>query len=147
MKPHPEEDSALSPIDVVNRFYDAENAYINVGGGRGGADFAAVAATLDPDVVLHQAPDLPWGGEFHGHAGYEDWARKMSDAFDRLEVKGARFLTEGGTVVILCRLVTRSRRTSEELDLPMAQMVRVQGDKIVEFRPFYWNVPAYCAAV
>jgi len=103
MKHQPEESSALSPIDVVNRFYDAENAYMNVGGGRGGADFGAVAATLDPDVVLHQAPDLPWGGEFHGHAGYEDWARKMSDAFDRLEVKDARFLTEGGTVVILCR--------------------------------------------
>ena len=25
----------------------------------------------------------------------------------------------------------------------MTQIVRVRGDRIVEFRPFYWNVPAY----
>ena len=98
-----------TPIDVVTRFYDAENAYMNAGGARGGVDFA-MAATLDLAVVLHQTPDLPWGGEFHGHAG------------------------------------TRSRKTGHTLDLPMAQMVRVSGDKIVEFRPFYWNVPAYQAA-
>lgn len=139
--------TAPTPIDVINRFYDAENAYMNAGGERGGADFAAMAATLDPAVVLHQTPDLPWGGEFQGHAGYENWARQMSDAFDRLEVHDTRFLTEGDTVVILCRLITRSRKTGEQLDLPMAQIVRVSGDKIIEFRPFYWNVPAYQVAV
>ena len=57
---------------------------MNAGGADAGASFADMAATLDPDVVLHQSPDLPWGGEFRGHAGYEDWARQMSRAFDRL---------------------------------------------------------------
>ena len=120
---------------------------MNAGGADAGASFAGLAATLDPDVVLHQSPDLPWGGEFHGHVGYEDWARQMSRAFDRLEVKDTRFLTEGNTVVITCRLVTRSRATGEMLDLPMTQVVCVSNDRIVEFRPFYWNVPAYCDTV
>ena len=139
--------SLALPRDVVQRFYAAEGAYMNAGGADAGASFAGMAATLDPEVVLHQSPDLPWGGEFHGHAGYEDWARQMSRAFDRLEVKDARFLTDGDTVVITCRLVTRSRGTGETLDLPMAQVVRVRGGRIVEFRPFYWTVPAYCEAV
>lgn len=138
---------APSPIDVIKRFYDAENAYMNAGGSKGGASFAQMAATLDPEVVLHQTPDLPWGGEYYGHEGYEAWAQKMSDAFDQLEVKDTRFLTAGDTVVILCRLITRSRESGKTLDLPMAQMVRVVSDKIVEFRPFYWNVPAYQAVV
>ncbi|WP_375382313.1 hypothetical protein [uncultured Sphingomonas sp.] len=69
-----------SSIDVVNRFYAAEHAYMNSGSPPGHADFADMAATLDVDVVLHQSPDLPWGGEFHGHAGYEDWAKRMSVA-------------------------------------------------------------------
>ena len=116
-------------------------------GGNAGASFAGLAATLDPDVVLHQSPDLPWGGEFHGHAGYEGWARQMSRAFDRLDVKDARFFTGADTVVITCRLVTRSRASGETLDLPMTQVVRVRGERIVEFRPFYWNVPAYCKAI
>ena len=140
------QDAERSPIDAVERFYAAEGAYMNAGGPLGGATFGDMAATLDPGVVLHQSPDLPWGGEYHGHAGYEDWARQMSEAFDRLEVTDTRFLAAGDTVVILCRLVTRSRKTGETLDLPMAQMVRVRSGKIVEFRPFYWNVPAYRAA-
>ena len=133
-----------SPRDVIQRFYAAEGAYMNAGGAGAGASFADLAATLDPDVVLHQSPDLPWGGEFHGHAGYEDWAQQMSRAFDQLAVQDARFFTDGDTVVITCRLVTRSRASGRALDLPMTQVVRVRGDRIVEFRPFYWNVPAYC---
>ena len=139
-----------APAAVVERFYRAEAAYMNGGGGGGGeagASFADMAATLDPKVVLHQSPDLPWGGEFHGHAGYEDWARRMSAAFDRLEVADAQQFEQGDTVVITCRLITRSRATGETLDLPMAQIVRVADSRIVEFRPFYWNVPAYSAAV
>ena len=136
-----------SPRDVIERFYKAEAAYMNAGGGDAGASFADMAATLDPDVVLHQSPDLPWGGEYQGHAGYEDWARQMSRAFDRLEVRDNRFFIDGDTVVITCRLVTRSRATGETLDLPMTQVVRVRGDRIIEFRPFYWNVPAYCETV
>ena len=136
-----------SPIDVVNRFYAAEHAYMNADGPPGSADFTDMAATLDPDVVLHQSPDLPWGGEFRGHAGYEDWARQMSAAFDRLKVADARSFVDGDTVVTTCRLITRSRRTGETLDLPMSQTVRVRGNRIVEFRPFYWNVPAYREAV
>ncbi len=132
-----------SPRDVIQRFYTAEAAYMNAGGADAGASFAGLAATLDPDVVLHQSPDLPWGGTFHGHAGYEDWARQMSRAFDRLDVKDTRFFTDGDTVVITCHLVTRSRASCQMLDLPMAQVARVRGDRIVEFRPFYWNVPAY----
>ena len=132
-----------SPRDVIQRFYAAEATYMNAGGADAGASFADMAATLDPDVVLHQSPDLPWGGEFQGHAGYEDWARQMSRAFDRLDVKDTRFFTDVDTVAITCRLITRSRGSGETLDLPMTQVVRVRGDRIIEFRPFYWNVPAY----
>ena len=135
-----------APTEVVARFYAAEAAYMNATGAGAAADFAGMAATLDPDVVLHQSPDLPWGGEFHGHGGYEDWARQMSRAFDRLEVADVRTVEQGDTVVITCRLVTRARETGETLDLPMVQVVRVLAGRIVEFRPFYWNVPAYRAA-
>ncbi len=130
--------AAASPRDVIQRFHAAEDAYMNAGG-----SFAGMAATLAPDVVLHQSPDLPWGGEFRGHAGYEDWARQMSRTFDRLAVADARFFEDGDTVVITCRLVTRARISGSMLDLPMTQTVRVAGDRIAEFRPFYWNVPAY----
>ena len=139
--------SGLSPREVIERFHAAEALYMKAGNAGAGASFAGLAETLDPEVSLHQSPDLPWGGEFHGHAGYEDWARRMNAAFDQLQVGDRRFFVEGDTVIVTCRLVTRSRATGSTLDLPMAQVVRVRGDRIVDFRPFYWNVPAYREAV
>ena len=139
--------SPASPRDVTERFYTAEAAYMNAGGADAGASFTDMAATLDPHVVLHQSPDLPWGGTFHGHAGYADWARQMSRAFDRLAVNDTHWFEDGDTAVITCRLVTRARASGETLDLPMVQIVRVRNGRIVEFRPFYWNVPAYREAV
>ncbi len=138
--------ASASPISVVKRFYRAEDAYMNKSRTAGNASFQEMADTLDPEVILHQTPDLPWGGDYHGHEGYEAWARKMSATFDQLAVEDTQFLMADDTVVILCRLVTRSRKSGTVLDLPMAQFVRVKADKIVEFRPFYWNVPAYCDA-
>ena len=136
------DDDGSAAVAAVKRFYAAEGAYMKPGGG----DFGALAATLHPEVVLHQSPDLPWGGEFHGHAGYEDWARRMSAAFDELEVKDVQLFARGDTVVAACRLVTRSRATGAVVDAPMTQVVTVRDDLIVDFRPFYWNVPDYRAA-
>lgn len=134
-----------TPRQVLTRFYEAEREYMQAGCG-GNASFDAMQATLDADVVLHQSPDLPYGGEFKGHEGYRRWADAMSGIFDKVDAQNAEFYENGETVVITCDLLTRTRTTGEEMKLPMVQVVTVRGGKIVEFRPFYWNVPAYVAA-
>ena len=105
-----------------------------------------LAATLADDVVLHQSPDLPWGGEYIGPARYEDWARAMSTVFDRVDMQSPHFFELGAMVVVMGLLVTRIRATGETLEKPMAQVITVQNGKITDFRPFYWNVPSYVAA-
>ena len=136
----------MSPGCLTQRFYAAEAAYINAGGDAA-AGFTGLTAMLASDVVLHPPPDLPWGGAFHDHAGYESWARQLSRAFGRLDVNGARFFTDGDAVLVTCRLITRSLPSAERLDLPMTQVVRVRGDCIVEFRPVNRSVPAYLQTI
>ena len=138
--------SAKSPMQVLEAFYEAERQFIKTGGTRGGASFDEMAATLDPSVVLHQSPDLPFGGEYVGHARYREWADAMSAIFDQVDAQNPQFYEKAETVVIECTLVTRIRATGEEMKLPMVQVVTVKQGKITEFRPFYWNVPAYSAA-
>ncbi len=113
---------------------------------QGKAGFDAMAATLDEHVVLHQSPDLPFGGEYVGHARYKEWADAMHAIFDQVDVRDARYFEDGDTLVIVCTLVTRTRATGETMRMPMAQVVTVRAGRITEFRPFYWNVPAYTAA-
>ena len=135
-----------SPKQVLLRFYEAESAYMQSQGKSGDADFDGLRQTLASDVVLHQSPDLPFGGEYVGHEGYERWAQAMSAIFDKLEVSEREFFEQGEKVIVLCRFATRSRVNGTTQDFPMAQAVTVRNGKIVDFRPFYWNVPAYVAA-
>ena len=133
--------SRVSPRQVLERFFAAERRYMLEGG-----SFAEFAATLADDVVLHQSPDLPWGGEYVGPKRYEEWARAMSAVFDQVDMRAPRFFEQGDTVVIVGTLVTRIRATGQTMELPMTQVVTVRDGKITDFRPFYWSVPAYAAA-
>ena len=140
-----DEKSAESPQQVLERFYAAERIFMQ-SALNDLSGFDAMRATLDPAVVLHQSPDLPYGGEFRGHEGYRRWAEAMRAIFDQVDARSPTFYEKGETVVITCELVTRVRDTGNEIPLPMVQVVTVRNGKIIEFRPFYWNVPAYVAA-
>lgn len=67
---------------------------MSAGAAGGQADFSEVRKTLSSNVVLHQSPDLPFGGEYHGHEGYETWAVRMSSLFDQLKVSERRFFEQ-----------------------------------------------------
>ena len=130
-----------SPKQVLQAFYSAEKEYMQSADSGGTASFDRIAATLDPAVVLHQSPDLPFGGEFVGHERYEEWAVSMKSIFDRLEVAEQEWFENGDKVIVVCRFKTRSRTNGSTQDLPMVQVVTVQNGLITDFRPFYWDVP------
>ena len=96
--------------------------------------------------MLHHSPDLPWGGDWHGHDGFAGWAERMSAFNESLEVREPRLLADGGTVLVDLTLVVRARSSGTVVDAPMVQLVRVDDDLIVDFRAYYWNVPAYLRA-
>lgn len=135
-----------SAREVLEEFYRAERVYMAAGGAEAGASFDEMGATLDPNVVLHQSPDLPWGGDWFGYEGFKGWSIEMSSHFDMVDVQDAVFFEQGSQVIVLCRLVTRSIGSGKILAAPMAQVVTVQNGRITEFRPFYWDVPEYVAA-
>ena len=105
-------------------------------------DFSEMQKTLSNNFVLHQSPDLPFGGEYRGHEGYERWAVQMSTTFDLLEVSERLFFEQDDTVVAVCRFRTRSRRTGQMQDYPMVQVVQTRDGQITK-----WNVPAYVGAI
>lgn len=139
-------DSGRSATEVLLEFYRAERVYMAAGGAAAGASFDEMGATLNPEVALHQSPDLPWGGEWSGYDGFKAWSIEMSSHWDTVDVQDPTFFSNADQVIVLCRLVTRSRRTGETLDYPMTQVVTVKDGRITDFRAFYWNVPHYRAA-
>lgn len=131
---------------TLERFYGAEAAYI-AAGGPGKASFDEVAACLDPDVTLHQAPGLPYSGTWRGRKGIEDFMAVMGDAWQSVEFLDQRCFVEGRDVVVTNHVRFVARRTGRELDTRIVQEMTVRDGRIHEIRPYYWDPAAVSAAL
>ncbi|WP_249402233.1 nuclear transport factor 2 family protein [Streptomyces sp. YIM 121038] len=130
--------------------YAAETRYL-AAGGPGRASFAPLAPHFAPDVVLHQADGLPYGGTWRGHEGLERFFLAMADTWDRFDIVRQEFLADGGTgtrrtVCVHSDIHARARATGRALAFPILQAITVEEGRIREVRPFYWDTAAIAAA-
>jgi hypothetical protein len=125
---------------ILQQFYADERIYMSQPQDK--ADPSLLARTLSSDVKLYQSPDLPYGGTYSGVEGFLAWGKEMGNCFDQVGVEPNKILEDGDDVVVLSTLNLRVRKTGEVLSGPFAQHVKVDREqgKIVEMRPFYWNV-------
>jgi ketosteroid isomerase-like protein len=130
---------------VLQGMYAAEVEYL-AAGGPGTASFDPLAPFFAPDVVLHQAESLPYGGIWRGHNGMERFFVAMSRAWEEFEIVEQEFLSTSGTAVVLTQVHARARATGRELDFPILQTIRVVDERIAEVRPFYWDTAEIAAA-
>ena len=132
-------------MSVLRGMYAAEDEYL-AAGGPGTASFDTLAPFFAPDVVLHQAESLPYGGIWRGHDGMERFFAAMSQAWEEFEMVEQEFLSTSGTAVVLTQVHARARATGRELDFPILQTIRVVDGRIAEVRPFYWDTAEIAAA-
>ncbi|MFG3441202.1 nuclear transport factor 2 family protein [Nonomuraea sp. NPDC047897] len=125
---------------VMERFYAAEAAYV-AAGGYGAADYAEVAVHLDPEVVLHQAPGLPFTGTgtWRGHDGLERFLARFSELWESMEFLEQEHWGDGDTVVVRNRVRFRARATGRDVETEILQLIRVRDGRMLECRPFYWD--------
>jgi ketosteroid isomerase-like protein len=132
--------------DALERFYAAEADYL-AAGGPGKADFSGMAAHLAPDVVMHQAASLPYGGTWRGHDGMERFMAAMSEAWTGLTFLEQHRAVDGATAVVLNRCAFRARATGRELETSVLQWITVRDGLVREFRPFYLDTAAVLDAL
>lgn len=120
---------------ILLRFYEAETKYLSPEGG----DFAVIAELLHQEVVMHQAPSLPYAGEWKGHDGFRLWMDAFSKAWSALAVENPKLHVSGDTVFSRSTLVATARASGISVSFPMLQEIRIRDGKISEFRPFYWD--------
>lgn len=132
---------------VMRKFYAAEAEYV-AAGGFGNADYQTVAAYLDPNVVLYQAPGLPFTGTgtWRGHEGMERFLAAFSQTWESMEFVEQEHWGDDDTVIVRNRVRFRARATGQEVDTVIIQLIRVRGGRMLECRPFYWDPQAITAA-
>ncbi|NYI06841.1 nuclear transport factor 2 family protein [Allostreptomyces psammosilenae] len=132
-------------VAVLTGMYAAEAEYL-AAGGPGRAPFDLLAPFFSPDVVLHQADGLPYGGTWRGHAGMARFFLAMSHAWESFEMVRQEFLATGETAVVLTQVRARARATGRELAFPILQTITVEDGRIRSVRPFYWDTRAIAEA-
>jgi ketosteroid isomerase-like protein len=103
---------------------------------------SAVVALLDPDVVLHEAPSLPFGGVHKGVEAVVAVFGQVGAVFDVGNVAVEQIFADADRVVALIELPIRAATDSGIRSMPIAECFRLRAGKIVEIRPFYWNAAA-----
>ena len=125
---------------ILERFYQAERRYMS--SPPEARDFSELAISLSPEMILHQSPDMPCGGEYQGHAGFMKWSEGMAACFDAMVVTNPVVLEKDDEYVVSSTLRLRFRQSGEEIVDPLIQMVKIDRERgqIKEVRAFYWNV-------
>jgi ketosteroid isomerase-like protein len=117
-------DIGFDPLASIQRFYDAENAYVR--SKPQDRDLAVMLAELDPDVVVHVPDSLPHGGVWRGHAGFRELFDSVVEHWSEFEVvydedkwhqiDDRRILVEG-------RLHATLRSNGRRVDMPFVSLI------------------------
>ncbi|WP_218004193.1 nuclear transport factor 2 family protein [Nocardia araoensis] len=129
-------------MTTLEAFYASEAAYLTDGAG-----FEEMARHLAPDVVMHQASSLPYGGEWRGHDGFRRFLAAMGENWDGLWFDEQHFLRDEARVVVYSRGRLRARRTGRVLETSLLQWISFRDGLITEFRPYYHDTSAVLAAL
>ena len=121
-------------IDTVRKFYDL----------MGQDRFEEASHFLSPDVVVRETSDLPFGGDYHGHAGNAELVRRMTSVFD-LAILRAAFFDAGDTVTakLLARFTPKAG--GDPLELEIVELITVRDGLIAEL-DIYHKTPSALAA-
>lgn len=130
---------------VLKGMYAAEAEYL-AAGGPGTASFGPLAPFFAPNVELHQADALPYGGIWRGHDEMERFFLAMTQAWEAFEMVDQELLATPETAVVLTNVRATARATGQELRFPILQTIRVHDGRIAEVHPFYWDTAAIVAA-
>ncbi len=110
---------------------------------------ASVLEMYHPEIVIHEAPSLPYGGDYYGHEG----ARRHGEGFNRTWnafqiALGARGLdpifleTTEDYVVVLFRHKAVAPGGGRKIDLPEVGVYKVQHGKVIESWMFHQDTVA-----
>ncbi len=130
-------DRSRRNVEVVRALYAAVEARDPGGVWRAHAD----------DVVVHETPSLPYGGEYRGAEGVQRHARGYVAAWGALQRGEDRrmdpeLVADGDRVAVLWHQRAYDAATGEALHVPVVTVHRLAGGRVVESRMFHFDTVA-----
>jgi ketosteroid isomerase-like protein len=109
-------------------------------------DFEAVLALMDPEVEVHDRPEVPDAGSYHGHEGVLAALRQSFDTFDEFRIVPEQFIDAGDRVVVIIRMMGRGRASGVGVEDRIAHLWRIRDGRAIHLQ-VYSDPGAALAAV
>jgi uncharacterized protein len=111
-------------------------------------DLEAVRALLHPDLVIHEPPSLPIGGDHRGPEGNMALMARLAELWEFTSPLNVECFDGGDDRVFSrMRISVRSKKTGEEYDLDTIELDTVLDGKILDIRVFHWDTAAQLRAL
>lgn len=102
---------------------------------------------ISPEIVSHQAESLPYGGNYHGHDGFKQFATKLGATWQQQFTAVEEFIDAGDKVIVRERLKAQAKGNGKEINVPVIEIFTVRDEKIVGIEVFYWDTAAVLQAL
>jgi len=103
-------------------------------------DKEAAAKLLAPDMVLREAPGLPYGGIYKGVDGFEAMIHKLHSLFD-IDFR-AEYRDAGDVVLDIAWLTMTSKKTGKVLETQVCELWAVENGLVTSIDVFYHDTKA-----
>lgn len=122
--------TSLSNVDVVKKAFECLFA---------GPDWEGLSAWLADDCQLFEAPTLPYGGTYSGKPAVIAGIKAVFAAFNDFSYQVQEIFSEKDKVIVQVELTATGRKTGKTFSMPLLELWRLRGGKIVEIRPVYFD--------
>jgi uncharacterized protein len=99
-------------------------------------DTDGVFALLDPEVEVHEPPDLPGASVYHGHAGWQTQLDKFAEAFKDIAYERIECIDCGDQVVSVIRARGTATSSGITAEVTYAQVETWRAGKALSIRYF-----------
>lgn len=122
-------------IALVRKLYDAMAA----------RDLDTILSLVDPEVMIVQTPELPWGGEHQGLEGLATFYGVLTDTINS-KVEHDELFAAGNRVVQVGRTRGTVIASGSPFDIREVHIWTIREGKIIRFEA-YIDTPAMLAAL
>jgi ketosteroid isomerase-like protein len=110
--------------------------------GEGERAFGMLVDMCAPDIVVHEPPFVPWGGDYEGRAEFLQLFALIAQHIDPTKMVVLHMVGDDESVVVLMRGEFRSNRDADPVPVLLSEWYTFRNGQVVEIRPFYWSVPS-----
>lgn len=109
-----------SNVATISHFYDALDA----------GNIPGILTLLDEHVEWQTPTSLPYGGLFHGHAGFQNFLGKLIAQPVEFRREIREVLDAGDRIVVLLRFYARPKGGAAEFEVPEVHVWTVRNGRI-----------------